>query len=445
MNYTMNYEKLYKSVLVKIQEALASTKDGHKISGLTRDCLENIFPELKENENERIRKVLIDYFQAYKEKKERGITTFNGIPTDNILAWLEKQSEQKPQGKTALEAVKEEKIDNQNCVNPADKVEPKFHEGEWLQYRNAKPFFVEEITKQGYVNGISCLPFDWEDEIHLWSIDDAKRGDVLVDAYGNIGIFDKCYDLDWMSCCSLGNNGGFQYFTVEHENEKTHPATKEQRELLFQKMKDARWEWDSVNKDLKRITKFKIGDKVHCGDETQPVTIIGITNDSYTTDSMIGPIPFSEEDNWTLIKHKFNVDDWIVFNGFILHIDEVVNGYYRTTSISYAIHNSYDWDIDNVARLWNISDAKCGDVLISSPHKQPFVYNGNHTRDDIGAYFGLNYQGELLICDSHGNNWTELTGVQPATEEQCNTLFKKLHDSDYKWDGEKKELWHKYL
>lgn len=29
--------------------------------------------------------------------------------------------------------------------------------------------------------------------------------------------------------------------------------------------------------------------------------------------------------------------------------------------------------------------------------------------------------------------------------EQCNTLFKKLHDSDYKWDSEKKELWHKYL
>ena len=154
--------------------------------------------------------------------------------------------------KSALEAVKEEKIDNQNCVNPADKVEPKFHEGEWLQYRNAKPFFVEEITKQGYVNGISCLPFDWEDEIHLWSIDDAKRGDVLVDAYGNIGIFDKCYFFDWMSCCSLGNNGGFQYFTVEHENEKTYPATKEQRDLFFSKMKEEGWEWDSENKELKK-------------------------------------------------------------------------------------------------------------------------------------------------------------------------------------------------
>ena len=270
MNYTMNYEKLYKSVLVKIQEALASTKDDHKISGLTRDCLENIFPELKENENERIRKVLIDYFQAYKEKKERGITTFNGIPTDNILAWLEKQGEQKPQGKTALEAVKEEKIDNQNCVKPSNNVEPKFHPGDWI-IRNAEGF---------------------------------KHNTYLV-------------------------------------------------------------------KEVK---------------------------DYYVCEELKGR---------------------------------------RVTFTFNDVHNNF--------KLWDISDAKCGDVLISSPHKQPFVYNGNHTRDDIGAYFGLNYQGELLICDSHGNNWTELTGVQPATEEQCNTLFKKLHDSDYKWDGEKKELWHKYL
>ena len=34
--------------------------------------------------------------------------------------------------------------------------EPKFKVGDWLQYRNAKPFFVEEVTKQGYVNGNSC-------------------------------------------------------------------------------------------------------------------------------------------------------------------------------------------------------------------------------------------------------------------------------------------------
>lgn len=53
--------------------------------------IEYIFPELKESEDEKIRKVLIDYFKRYKEHEECGIKTFYGIPTDDILAWLEKQ------------------------------------------------------------------------------------------------------------------------------------------------------------------------------------------------------------------------------------------------------------------------------------------------------------------------------------------------------------------
>ena len=57
---------------------------------------EYIFPELQESEDERIRKVLIDYFNRYKEQEKHGIKTFNGIPTDDILAWLEKQGEPKP-------------------------------------------------------------------------------------------------------------------------------------------------------------------------------------------------------------------------------------------------------------------------------------------------------------------------------------------------------------
>ena len=325
-------------------------------------------------------------------------------------------------------------------------VETKFKVGKWFVNNITNDIFIIKSINTEYCtledikgNIISpCLP-PCESDSHLWSIDDAKRGDVLVDAYGNIGIFDKCYDLDWMSCCSLGNNGGFQYFTVEHENEKTHPATKEQCDLLFQKMEEARWEWDSVAKELKKITKFKIGDKVHCGDETQPVTIIGITNDSYTTDSMLGPIPFSEEDNWTLIKHKFNVDDWIVFNGLILHIDEVVNGYYRTTSIGYAIHNSYDWDIDNIARLWDISDAKDGDVLCLGGVIAIFKkYIGN---EKCICYCSISEDGDFEIPIENGeDNIYGCTNTTPVTKEQCDLFFQKMTNAGYKWNAKKKEL-----
>lgn len=131
-----------------------------------------------------------------------------------------------------------------------DKVESKFKVGDWLKYRSAEPFLVEEITEQGYINGNSCLPFEWENEIRLWTVQDAKEEDVLVDVYGNIGIYLRHTGFDWRSYCSFGRRVGFQPFIVNHEIEGTHPATPTQRDLLFQKMEEDGYMWDSHAKML---------------------------------------------------------------------------------------------------------------------------------------------------------------------------------------------------
>lgn len=47
-------------------------------------------------EDKKIRETLIGYFKNYKTQEEIGIKTFFGIPTDDIIAWLEKQG-QRPQ------------------------------------------------------------------------------------------------------------------------------------------------------------------------------------------------------------------------------------------------------------------------------------------------------------------------------------------------------------
>lgn len=47
----------------------------------------------------------------------------------DAYAWLEKQGE-KPQGKSLLEAIKEEPIDN------TGKVEPKFKVGQWIVWQD---------------------------------------------------------------------------------------------------------------------------------------------------------------------------------------------------------------------------------------------------------------------------------------------------------------------
>ena len=163
--------------------------------------IEEIFPELAECEDEEIRKELIDY-----HKRKLTVAGYS-YAHEKWIAWLEKQGEQKT----------------------ADKVEPKFKVGDWLQYRKSKPFLVEEITKQGYINGISCLPFDWENEIHLWTIDDSKDGDVLA-THGCIVIFKEIDGLNIKCHCTYHfmNNPSFYVNTLQNKS-VFHPATKEQR------------------------------------------------------------------------------------------------------------------------------------------------------------------------------------------------------------------------
>ena len=88
----MDDKNKYNNALEKLQEALAP-KDGREISGLTRACIEEIFPELKESDDERIRKALITYFQRFPYPY--GGIESAGTNAKEAIAWLEKQGKQK--------------------------------------------------------------------------------------------------------------------------------------------------------------------------------------------------------------------------------------------------------------------------------------------------------------------------------------------------------------
>lgn len=94
-------------------EAIRKAKDMLSYKEVRQEDIEYLFPELRESENERIRKELII---TIKSSYACGITTKE--KRDKFIAWLEKQGE-KPQGKSALEAWKEKKVDNRNKVESA--------------------------------------------------------------------------------------------------------------------------------------------------------------------------------------------------------------------------------------------------------------------------------------------------------------------------------------
>ena len=148
-------------------EILAKAKEFNLQGYIDEECLYDMFPQLMESDNERIRKVLIDYFKRYKENEEFGINTFYGISTDDILAWLEKQGEKDntididkivddfsktkikcyPSGIEVIPSMIEVdayrkglndalrlvlNVEKQGKQKPADKVEPKFKVGDWI-------------------------------------------------------------------------------------------------------------------------------------------------------------------------------------------------------------------------------------------------------------------------------------------------------------------------
>ena len=295
----MHYEKAYQEALERAKNLRKDAIDmGENICA--KQC-EIIFPELADSEDERIRKALIRFHKSTID--------VDGIKGEDIIAWLEKQGEpnpysgtsfkynghtwgmcardggveilvdgkikervflgNKPQGKTALEATKEEKVDNQNCVKPTDKVEPKFNVGDWVVNNNSEG--VCQVTEikgdeyciwplydemQGYLRII-----DVDNDFHLWSIQDAKDGDVLyckgeneIEYFVmNKGI-NKHDNIDsYFRYNSLNDFGVDIPSVLSSKNDNITPATKEQRDFLFQKMKEAGYEWDADKKELKKI------------------------------------------------------------------------------------------------------------------------------------------------------------------------------------------------
>ena len=180
-----------------------------------------------------------------------------GTNLRDCLAWLEKQVP-KPQGKTALEAIHEKKVDN------ANKVELMYHKDDWIIHPNTGIIYqvVACIDNQYQLKYGEHHTFqkcaDVDRCTRLWTIQDAKDGDILVSEYNKPFIYNGKYISDSIGAhCGINIHDQFIISPTEYNwtDYKVEPATKEQRNLLFQKMKEMGWEWDAEKKKLKRMQK----------------------------------------------------------------------------------------------------------------------------------------------------------------------------------------------
>ena len=284
-----------------------------------------------------------------------------------------------------------------------------FHEGDWVVYNND----ICQIVKREEGCNKLVTVFGIEKELvnernlstaRLWTIQDAKDGDFLCCKSGWMCIFKSLnnHTNTFSSYCFMDSdkcffNSGGECHTLDKEfinayNGEIHPATKEQRDLLFQKIKEAGYKWNTETKTLEK-----------------------------------------------LVEPKFKVGDWVVQNYNILKIRYVGNEYYCFETVDAYVDYMLVSEIDSLYHLWTIQDAKVGDVLEF----------GDHGRLVIGILSGINKTtGKVDVsCLLEDNKFKlgvfynlDTVSPHPAIKEQRDILMKAMNDAGYKWNTRTKTL-----
>ena len=229
--------------------AINNGKDVDVESGTT--ICEYIFPELKESEDDKIKKEIISILR-------NTYWTSNRNRFNELVAWLEKQGETTPILSNFSNIGKNEQ-------KSADKIEPKFKIGDWVVNKFGDSWQIDILDKKNYrvsdgKGNYNYFPISKQDEMHLWTIQDVRDGDVIFYDEGWICIFKCIHGIWYSSYCFITDDGEFHTGYERHAVDSTihgnaHPATKEQRDALMKAINDAGYEWDSEKKELKKKEK----------------------------------------------------------------------------------------------------------------------------------------------------------------------------------------------
>ena len=280
--------KLYDAAIERANELnYVSDKDFFQ-----RKVVDHIFSELKESEDERIKKAIIEFFESEDDN-----TTYSLVRKKDIIAWLERQGKEEYEG---LKSFKDEDVRKfmqyiekqakayefnlpnrsydiyafakdllvwleKQDKNSTDKIEPKFKVGDWVVNKFGDSWHIDSLDKKNYQvsNGkgnYNYFPILKHNEMHIWTIQDAKDGDVIQ--LGKVtSIFKKYIGREKCICyCSFCKNGGFE-IPIENGEDNVYgchnaaPATREQHNVLMNAMNNAGYEWYGEKKELKKKCK----------------------------------------------------------------------------------------------------------------------------------------------------------------------------------------------
>ena len=450
-----SYEKLYKEALERAKKEWSNNLDNAYKN--YRERLEIIFPELKESEDEKIRKAVIELVKYAKENcLELLNKPFNAVSMDKMIVWLEKQGEHKTKDRYTFKSIP--------CL--LDMIEPTDRAKSYCQK------LIDSLLQEGYTTDAKivsdCLKQMNGEKVGMaimgeqesnWSEEDDKIRKHLISLVKNWdkdGIFSKYTSnpeeikqiLAW-----LEKQG--EKKSIWH-NEDEEPKRGSLILLIMQsgtpivdKVKPnytfshgERWAYidDLLEKEGEKpqsksaLEAIKEEEKEF--DEKKYAKDWLEKNGGHTYKVE----PKFNVDNADKYEPKFHEGDWTVSNldGKARQISEVhfdeYNSYYVVNGMPVNLE-----EFDRRHRFWTIKDAKDGDVISDGEIIVIFKHFEEPSyKQHIVAYIGLDTNGNIQITD---DTWQlGVDKAHPATKEQRNTLMKAMINVGWQFDFEKKEL-----
>ena len=139
-----------------------------------------------------------------------------------------------------------------------------------------------------------------------------KDGDILATDLGSVFFLNMRHNTDEYYGCyvGIGGDSSFHICVPFAYKECCGLATEEEKQKLFEAIKDNGYKWNVNTKTLEKLPIFKVGDRIKEKQSNIIGEIIDVQKNKYNVriDDKGLYLYFREQDNWELVPNKFDIN-----------------------------------------------------------------------------------------------------------------------------------------